>query len=53
MLTIASFSVEYGNGLSQNLLDLFHKILDRNPDTRITMRELRVKYIMRPEMFIL
>lgn len=27
--------------MSDNLLDLFHRILDRNPDTRITMRELR------------
>ncbi|KAI9484123.1 MAG: kinase-like domain-containing protein [Benjaminiella poitrasii] len=27
--------------IDDNLLDLFHKILDRNPDTRITMRELR------------
>ncbi|EPB86469.1 CAMKK/CAMKK-META protein kinase [Mucor circinelloides 1006PhL] len=33
--------IEYGDDLSDNLLDLFHRILDRNPDTRITMRELR------------
>ncbi|KAG2202363.1 kinase-like domain-containing protein [Mucor mucedo] len=32
--------IEYGS-ISGNLLDLFHRILDRNPDTRITMRELR------------
>lgn len=35
-------SIEYGDNLSPELLDLFHKILDRNPDTRITMKELRV-----------
>ncbi|CEP07308.1 hypothetical protein [Parasitella parasitica] len=33
--------IEYGGDHSENLLDLFHKILDRNPDTRITMKELR------------
>ncbi|OAD07968.1 hypothetical protein MUCCIDRAFT_154806 [Mucor lusitanicus CBS 277.49] len=33
--------IEYGDDLSDNLLDLFHRILDKNPDTRITMRELR------------
>lgn len=33
--------IEYGDNLSPELLDLFHKILDRNPDTRITMKELR------------
>jgi serine/threonine protein kinase len=35
------YSIEYGDDLSDNLLDLFHKILDKNPDTRITMKELR------------
>ncbi|KAI8638243.1 kinase-like domain-containing protein [Parasitella parasitica] len=33
--------IEYGGDHSDNLLDLFHRILDRNPDTRITMEELR------------
>ncbi|KAI7903628.1 kinase-like domain-containing protein [Cokeromyces recurvatus] len=27
--------------IDENLMDLFHRILDRNPDTRITMKELR------------
>ncbi|KAI9360180.1 kinase-like domain-containing protein [Pilaira anomala] len=32
--------IDFGDK-SGHLLDLFHKILDRNPDTRITMKELR------------
>lgn len=39
-------SIEYGDKLSPELLDLFRKILDRNPDTRITMRELRVSCLV-------
>ncbi|OBZ84426.1 Calcium/calmodulin-dependent protein kinase kinase 2 [Choanephora cucurbitarum] len=34
-------SIEYNDTIDDDLLDLFHKILDRNPDTRITMKELR------------
>ncbi|KAI8890852.1 Pkinase-domain-containing protein [Backusella circina FSU 941] len=33
--------IEYGGSISPELLDLFHHILDKNPDTRITMKELR------------
>ncbi|ORE09606.1 Pkinase-domain-containing protein [Rhizopus microsporus var. microsporus] len=33
--------VEHGDGIDANLRDLFERILDRNPETRITMKELR------------
>ncbi|RCH81919.1 hypothetical protein CU098_000707, partial [Rhizopus stolonifer] len=38
---IKQADIEYGQDIDPNLLDLFHRILDRNPDTRITMKELR------------
>ncbi|KAG1453007.1 hypothetical protein G6F46_009325 [Rhizopus delemar] len=33
--------IEYGDNIDNTLLDLFQRILDRNPETRITMQELR------------
>lgn len=36
-------SIEYGDNIDNTLLDLFQRILDRNPETRITMQELRVR----------
>ncbi|RCI02639.1 hypothetical protein CU098_008623 [Rhizopus stolonifer] len=33
--------IEYGSDIDSHLLDLFQRILDRNPETRITMEELR------------
>ncbi|CAO3698968.1 unnamed protein product [Rhizopus microsporus] len=33
--------IEHGDDIDANLRDLFERILDRNPETRITMKELR------------
>jgi serine/threonine protein kinase len=41
-VTLSLISVEYGGSISPELVDLFQHILDKNPETRITMNELRV-----------
>ncbi|ORX62343.1 kinase-like protein, partial [Hesseltinella vesiculosa] len=33
--------INFADGLEGDLLDLLHRLLDKNPDTRITMRQLR------------
>ncbi|KAI8145736.1 kinase-like domain-containing protein [Fennellomyces sp. T-0311] len=39
---ISNDSIEYGDGLDPDLLDLFHRLLEKDPEKRITMAELRV-----------